>query len=284
MPEPEIAIRKPFPGPLVAFAMTYLAWWAQFAWTIVGQRFAPLQAAMAFAFLMAYGLIGALALSSVEKPWGPRLGFTAIPARSVPALVLLIPVAFVALAVQALVRLPLMRGRATGIWEWHGPLLSARSDLGLIGSLAVVVVLIPLLAEWFFRGVLQQGVVAKLGPLRGVLVTAALYGAIVAGLRTEATSWIAVFSGTFLAGIILGAARQATGSLWAPVVVHAGASGLHALTQLLGASVPVPFLSAPGRLVPLPVALVALLAVAVGLALLLKFRGGVKSPISSLSS
>jgi membrane protease YdiL (CAAX protease family) len=281
MPEPEIAIRKPFPGPLIAFAMTYLAWWTQFAWTIVGQRFAPLQAAMAFAFLMAYGLIGVLALSSVEKPWGPRIGLTAIPARSVPALVLLIPIPFVAVAVQALVRLPLMRGRATGIWEWHGPLLSARSDLGLLGSLMVVVVLIPLLAEWFFRGVLQQGVVAKLGAVRGVLVTAALYGAIVAGLRTEATSWIAVFSGTFVAGIVLGAARQVTGSLWAPVVVHAGASALHALTQLLGSSAPIPFLSAPGRLVPLPVALVALVTVAAGLVFLLKYRGRRDVPLSS---
>jgi membrane protease YdiL (CAAX protease family) len=271
MPEPELSIRKPFPGPLIAFAMTYLAWWAQFAWTIVGQRFAPLQAAMAFAFLMAYGLIGALALSSVAKPWGPRIGFAAIPRRAVPALVLLTPTVFVALAVQALVRFPLLRGRATGIWEWHGPLLAARSDLGLVGSLVLVAVVIPLLAEWFFRGVLQQGVVAKLGPARGVLVTAALYGAIVAGLRTEMTSWIAVFSGTFVAGLVLGAAREVTGSLWAPVAVHAGASALHALVQLLGASFPVPFLSAPGRLVPFPPALVALLAVSVGLALLLKF-------------
>lgn len=249
--------------------MTYLAWWCQYAWTLVVQRIAPVPAAFGTSIVIGYGVMGWLALRSIEPPWRERVGWKGLAPATVPALLFLAPIPIVSLAVQAVVRAPLLRGATEGIWEWRGPMLEAGSDLGLVGVLLLVVVVVPALTEWFFRGIIQQGVVARWGPVAGVLWTAALYGAIVAGLRTNAGAWVAIFAGTFVAGCVFGLARQATGSLAAAVVAHVGASALYALLHLAGNVVSISFVSAPGRLVPLPVVAIALGVIAPAALLLL---------------
>src|SRR5262249_44971147 len=121
---------------------------------------------------------------------------------------------------------------------------------------AVVVILLPVSLEWFFRGILQQGLVARVGARWGILAAAALYGAVVAGLRTDASTFTAVFWSVLAAGILFGWVRQATGSLWAPAAVHAGASPVPALIRLAGPTLPVSYVSTPGR--GLPTLLVAI--------------------------
>jgi membrane protease YdiL (CAAX protease family) len=90
----------------------------------------------------------------------------------------------------------------------------------------------PLAYELFFRGILQPLAVARIGVVPGVLVTA-LFSATASGL---------VFSGlwglppSFANSLVLGVLRQASGSLWPPLALHAltGAITLGAQYKLFG--------------------------------------------------
>ena len=90
----------------------------------------------------------------------------------------------------------------------------------------------PLAYELFFRGILQPLAVARIGVVPGVLLTA-LFSAVASGL---------VFAGlwglapAFAAALVLCVLRQASGSLWPPLVLHAltGAVTLGAQYHLFG--------------------------------------------------
>ncbi len=100
-------------------------------------------------------------------------------------------------------------------------------------TLAIIqLVVFPLAYELFFRGILQPLAVARVGVTPGVLLTA-LFSATASGL---------VFAGlwglppAFANALVLGVLRQASGSLWPPLALHAltGAITLGAQYQLFG--------------------------------------------------
>ena len=112
-----------------------------------------------------------------------------------------------------------------------GPAVVAPPFLG--ATLAVVeLAVFPLAYELFFRGILQPLAVSRIGVVPGVLLTA-LLSAVASGL---------VFSGltslppAFANALVLGVLRQASGSLWPPIALHAltGAITLGAQYQLFG--------------------------------------------------
>lgn len=253
--------------------MALLGWGAQYAWFEVAERWLPLYLALGASLVLSYGLMGWLALGMNESVRRERVGFEAIPKRSVPALVLLVPISLVAIGVEAAVHAPLHRGRAIGAWDWHGPVLSvASSDLALLGALFVVVVLMPLALEFFFRGVVQTGLAAAIGPVGGTVCAAAAYAAAIAGLRTEPITFTMMASGAFVAGLVFGAIRQVTGSIWAAAAVHAAASAVFAVFQLLAGSTPVPFVTENARAVPSAIAAPAIVSAAIGLVLLFALK------------
>lgn len=253
--------------------MALLGWCAQYAWFEVAERWLPLYLALGASLVLSYGLMGWLALGVKDSVRRDRVGFRAIPNRSVPALVLLVPVSLVAIGVEAAVHAPLHRGRAIGAWDWHGPVLGvASSNVALLGALFVVVVVMPLALEFFFRGVVQTGLAAAVGPVGGTACAAAAYAAAIAGLRTEPITFTMMASGAFVAGLVFGAIRQVTGSVWAAAAVHAAASAVFAVFQLLADSSPVPFVTANARAVPTSVVAPAIVSAAIGCVLLFALR------------
>jgi hypothetical protein len=100
-------------------------------------------------------------------------------------------------------------------------------------TLAVVeLAVFPLAYELFFRGILQPLAVARIGVVPGVLLSA-LFSAVAGGL---------VFGGlwgvvpAFASALVLGVLRQASGSLWPALALHAltGVVTLGAQYQLFG--------------------------------------------------
>ena len=256
--------QAPFPGFLVAAAMTLVAWWAQFAWALLAARWASPQIALLTAFTMGCGLTGLLAATRLESPKARRLGLRSMAARFTPVIVLLVPLAILALEAQATVRGLFHRHGARGVWEWGHAMIASRSTLALIGSFVLLVVLIPALTEWFFRGVIHQGLVQKLGAWRGVLLGALLYAVWTAGLRPDAGTWLGVMTGGLILAVALGAVRQASGSLVAPFLLHAAWNAAYILMSLIEQTAPIPVLTAPGRHVPVAWLLPSAIAVAGG--------------------
>ncbi|HUC44662.1 MAG TPA: type II CAAX endopeptidase family protein [Candidatus Sulfotelmatobacter sp.] len=256
-----------FPGFWTAVGMTYLACWSQYAWSAVLGRWLPASAALGLALVLTFLLMAALALSSVGPDWRFRFGLAPFSRRFVPAIVLVVPVCLVTLGLQAAIISTLARGRSLGVWEWHGPVLSSSSDLGLLTGLFVVVVLMPVSLEIFFRGLMQQGLVARLGVRWGVLAASVFYAAAVAGVHTDVKTFSAVFWSTLVAGIVFGIMRQASGSLWAPAAAHVATSAVHAILKLAATVAPIPCISTPGRFVPAPIVGIAAACTAAGLGL-----------------
>ncbi len=103
-----------------------------------------------------------------------------------------------------------------------------------LGATLVLVELavFPLAYELFFRGILQPLAVARIGVAPGVLLTA-LFSAVATGL---------VFAGlwglapAFASALVLCVLRQASGSLWPPLALHAltGAVTLGAQYRVFG--------------------------------------------------
>jgi len=134
-------------------------------------------------------------------------------------------------------------------------------------GLFVVVVLMPVSLEIFFRGLMQQGLVARLGVRWGVLAASVFYAAAVAGVHTDVKTFSAVFWSTLVAGIVFGIMRQASGSLWAPAAAHVATSAVHAILKLAATVAPIPCISTPGRFVPAPIVGIAAACTAAGLGL-----------------
>src|SRR5262245_1144232 len=257
-----------YPGFWTALAMTYFAGWSQYAWTSVLGRWLPASAALGIAVAVTFLLMGTFALSSVGSDWRSRFGLGPFSRRFVPAIVLVVPVCLVTLGLQAGIISSLSRGRGMGVWDWHGPVLTASSDLGLLAALFVVVVLMPVSLEVFFRGRLQQGLVPLLAPRWGVRPAPVYHAAAVAGVHTNGKTFSAVFWSTLVAGIVFGVLRQNTGSLWAPAAAHVATSGLHAVLKLAATGLPIPYISTPGRFVPAPIVGIAAASTIAGLGLL----------------
>ena len=103
-----------------------------------------------------------------------------------------------------------------------------------VGSTLAVVELavFPLAYELFFRGILQPLAVARIGVSSGILLTAMLSG-VASGLIFAGIFGVAP---AFANALILCVLRQASGSLWPPLALHAltGVVTLGAQYQLFG--------------------------------------------------
>lgn len=259
-------VSRPFPGPLAALGLTLAAWWAVFAWSAVAARLAPAQLALATALVVGYAGTGALALRGIGRPRLERIAGGRPAARHLGPILLLVPAVFPALEIQAAVRALLGSRPDSAYFEWGRGIGNASSDLAVVAGLLLLAGLLPALSEGFFRGLLQQGLVDRLGPARGILLAGALYGAMTAGVRPDVATWSGIFWGTFALGALYGLVRRWTGSLGASILLHAGGALVLFVVALSGASTRIPVLTAPGRHVPL--ALVAVSAASVGVGLL----------------
>jgi len=111
--------------------------------------------------------------------------------------------------------------------------------------------------------VLQQGLVASMGAVGGILVTALLF-AFGHGAGLSPQAWAALVAQTLVLGIAFGYARHRTGSLLASILLHIGVNGMGVAAMAAPLVITVPGYNAPGAHTPLLVLLPAIVSVAVG--------------------
>lgn len=260
--------QPPFPTPFQAALLTLMGSFFAGAVLLVSSEWMTPTAALGLGTAVGLGAAGALGASNIPPPHGPRVGLRGLHARHVIPLLLLVPVALLASEMDNVVRMFLPPPDAPQVAQQVLEKLPTDTGLALLETLVVVVGLVPLVEEWFFRGVLQQGLVASAGVRGGILLTALLFAMGHGSPGVSAQSWAAIVAQALLLGLLLGFVRHQTGSILASIFLHVGVNGLGVLALALPALIVIPGYNAPGAHTPLWLTLPSLASVAVGILLL----------------
>jgi membrane protease YdiL (CAAX protease family) len=269
-----------FPGPGTAVLLTFAAWFA--AGLVIALLGIELDiAAIGIGEVVGLGLVATLAARRVPPPQPERLGLCGFSPGWIPTLVLLIPLMLLTSELDNIVQSYLPTPDAAEIEASKADAEPKAGEvepttLEAVQTAIVVVGLAPVVEEWLFRGVLQQGLIAHLGPARGLLVTAALFAAgHLSPTLAPASSAVLVLSSLIL-GLVLGAVRLASGSILAPILLHAAINGVALAAISFDEVVAIPGFNAEGAHTPLSVLLPALVCVTIGANTLVRALGGVQ--------
>jgi hypothetical protein len=261
-----------------AFGITVLALLAYIA--VVGIVTAlggggPLRLAEALGLVVGFGGIGTLAARQVPPPQAERLGLRAMPLRFLLPLLLLLPVALLSREVDNVARVLLARAPGAEIAGLSEKLTPA-GVLEMLEGAILTIGIQPVVWEWFFRGVVQQGVVTQLGMGRGIVIAALLYALALSqgAVGTSFVLWVAATLSEFVNAIVYGLARHYSGSLLAPILLHLALAAGARLALGLAPRFPIPGFNAAGLHTPVQFLLPAAASVALGIALLVRSGGG----------
>ncbi len=267
---------RPVPSPVGAAVLTILAWAIATFGFVLMLPDAGLSLALAIGLCLGYGGVGTVAARSVAPPADERLGLRGFAPRFALPILLALPAIVLASEIDNWVR-PLFPALPIPDAAAEAPPDEAVLRLAMVEVVIVLVLLRPVLEEFFFRGVVQQGLVAHLGAAGGVLQTALLSGLASGGLalpfgpdRAASDAVQAVFLGLWL-----GLLRQVSGSLLAAIVA---AVLLEAASVALGTGlaerIPIAGFNAPGEHTAVAVLAACVLPVATAVALCLRWRDG----------
>lgn len=263
------------PGPWAAVWLTLAAAFTSqlLALLIAGPDPSPGVGGIAIGVGLAagYGGLGTLAARRVTAPADVRLGLRgSAPAYLLPVL-LLVPVVLLVSELDNVAHV-LFPPPPLPPPDPNAPqaraLLSLATPLDLLESAVLVIGLVPLLHEWFFRGVLLQGLVAHLGPAGGLALTALLSAFASSAPLVSFPIWLAAVLGAFVLGVLQGSLRLASGSILPAIALHMGASACGLLGEAFAERVPIPGFNAPGPHSPPALLAAALASCFLGVALL----------------
>ena len=260
---------RPFPSPLAASLLTMMGAFFTTALALVISDWASPTAAVGIGTVLGLGCAGLLGAANIPPPHAERVGLRGLRRQQLLPLLLLLPVALLASEVDnGIAALWVAPGVQPVVQETIEKLRSDTS-LSVLETAIVAVGLVPVVEEWFFRGVVQQGLVATMGAGGGIFVTA-LFFALGHGAGLSPQGWAALIAQTLVLGVTFGYARHKTGSLLAPILLHVGVNGMGVAAMAAPRVVAVPGYNAPGAHTPLGVLLPALASVAIGIWLLSK--------------
>jgi len=226
-------LRPHFPTPIVAILLVFVAYFV----TSLGLtlQLDPEEAEQAIepgflgiAQAIGFGLIATFAARRVPAPQAERLGLGPMSLRYLPVVLMAVPFAIVVSEIDNWLALILpasdpeaLERALANAPEWT-PLAIAQAAIFRIG-------IEPVVMEFLFRGVIQQGLIAYLGRLTGVMVTAAL--SLDLGAFATSGSPVSGLMLSMLLGLTLGYLRIGTGSLVAPILARGlwNAMGLFAV-------------------------------------------------------
>jgi membrane protease YdiL (CAAX protease family) len=253
-----------FPTPLNAALITMMGALFTTAIAVMVSDWATPTAAAGIGTVLGLGGAGLLGAVNIPPPHAERVGLRGLRRQQLLPLLLLLPIALLASEVDNAIGLLLPAPDAQQVVQETIERLPTDTSLSVLETLIVAVGLVPVVEEWFFRGVLQQGLVASMGAVGGILVTALLFafGHGAAGLSPQARA--ALVAQILVLGITFGYARHRTGSLLAPILLHIGVNGMGVAAMAAPLVIAVPGYNAPGAHTPLSVLLPAIASVAVG--------------------
>jgi membrane protease YdiL (CAAX protease family) len=252
----------PTPRPLAAIVLTAFAWSVLVLVTSLVTPETGGTLGLALGMLLGFGGAGTLAARGVPPPAERRIGLVGFAPRLLLPLLLLLPVVLLASELDNQV--------AAAWFPDANPLPDpALGPLDALEWVLFGVLLRPVLEEFFFRGVLQQGVVAALGPARGVGLAALLFAAVRTSLFAGSAYHTTSFGLQWLAlGALLGFVRHQTGSILASALLLSALEAAGVAAYSLREALPIPGFNTGSGHTPLSLLLPAALSVAVGIRLL----------------
>ena len=260
---------RPFPTPLNAALLTMMGVFFTTAIAVMISEWATPTAAVGIATVLGLGGAAMLGAASIPAPHAERVGLRGLRRQQLLPLLLLLPIALLASEVDNVVTALLPAPDVQPEVQEAVETLSSDTRLALLETALVGVGLVPVVEEWFFRGVVQQGLVATMGAAGGIFVTA-LFFALGHGAGLTPQAWVALIAQTLVLGLTFGYARHKTGSLLAAILLHVGVNGMGVAVMAAPQIVAVPGYNAPGAHTPLLVLWPALVSVAAGIWLLSK--------------
>lgn len=209
-----------YPGPMAALGLTF---GAVFATAIVADMFSnkPDFGAIGIGQVVGFGLVAILATQRIPEPHAERLGLRGFDPQFLWVLLLLLPSLFLMSEVDNIIRDLTVVPPNPEIAPEIVSLLSP-GFYGQIQRFIVIVGLAPVMEEWLFRGVIQQGLMGKLGRIRGLILTAVLFALCRLVPGSPASTLLSFLLVSFAMGLLLGCVRIATGSLLAVILLHTG--------------------------------------------------------------
>lgn len=176
--------------------------------------------------VLAYSGIFALCAVRFARPPMQQLALVRAPANAWLAVAFLLPSVVLTSELDNLVKM---------VFPVPVPVEPPASEeaLPFLGTtIAIVAVAVfPIAYELFFRGILQPLAVARLGAALGILLTSLLSG-VALGILDVPRGIAPAFAGALVLCIL----RQASGSLWPPIALHAltGLTAVAATYKLFG--------------------------------------------------
>ncbi|MCP3984291.1 MAG: CPBP family intramembrane metalloprotease [bacterium] len=213
-----------FPSPGIATALTLGAY------VVMIFVAAPLAAAghgvagLAAGMVLGFGGVGSLAARRVPAPAELRLGLCGFQPRLLLLVLMLVPLTFWLSELENIVAIWLERPEpASAVDSSSG----GGSGLRTLEIMLFAVLLRPVIEEFFFRGVIQQGAVAHLGA-RGGLVWSTVLFALARSLTgpTHEYAAIVIIAQSLFEGAALGGLRLATGSLLPGILLQGLMNGV----------------------------------------------------------
>lgn len=150
-------------------------------------------------------------------------------------------------------------GAAHGAEAVLGPLIDPEDPWSLLQAMIVLVGISPVVEEFFFRGVLQQGLVARLGLVRGIAMVALLWTLVRPAPVDHWLRFLAASLASLVLGSALGLVRVATGSILAAILLSSVWAAVGLASLALQGRVELPGLNVEQSHLPWPLVFVSLL-------------------------
>lgn len=244
-----------FPGPLAAVLLTLAAY---FTTTIMFAAFyEPLHiiAAVGLAQVVGLGGVAALAVRRVPAPHTERIGLRGFSPSLIVPLLCLLPVVIVVSEFDNIVRLalPPPPPEVSEAMENLAELTRIDSMYAAIQTTLVAVGISPVVEGFFFFGVVLQGLIARMGRIRGALLTAVLYSITHFPASGASSDAIVASASGLVVGLLLALARLATGSLLAAMALAGAFAAIHIAATEGSQAVGIAGFNAPGDHTPLSI-------------------------------
>lgn len=240
MNSPDPDANGPYPDLRSAFKLTVLAIVAAAFTSIAFIDFGML-AAVGIGQAIGLGAVATMGAKRVAEPQAQRLGLQALDVRMIPIILCLAPAILLASEFDNFaVDLSGASAQIENISE-AGPddemdrdapeqksgtesdsitrLIDSDDPWSLLAAFVVMVGISPVVEEFLFRGVIQQGLVQRMGMLRGVTIVAILWTLLRPAPVDGFTRFLAAAIASFGLGWALGIVRIATASILGSILL-----------------------------------------------------------------
>jgi membrane protease YdiL (CAAX protease family) len=292
--------KQPYPDIRSAFTLTLLAMLAA-AFTGVAFIDFGLLAALGIGQAIGVGAVATMGAKRVAEPQAERLGLRALDLKSIPTILCLAPAVFLVSELDNFAAdwsasqielesegirddsydLDIAVDGDVGVGsevevensidgespsaeleaELQAPLINPDDPWSLLSAFIVLVGISPVVEEFLFRGVIQQGLVQRLGLLRGVTMVALLWTLLRPAPVAGFARFFAAAIASFGLGWALGMVRIATGSILGSILLASSWAAIGLGSLALEGRMDLPGMNVDGTHLPISITLASALLV-----------------------